>query len=189
MLSLPDSISIPRFFNALLTHPHPLSSPIEPSRVFVLMQSIRSSLARDGYAVIPNLFSAPELAAMKQQAKSLIANRPSREASVFSTRQQQKAPTKDDYFMSSGGDVRFFMEDSNPDAVNKIGHALHDKDDVFGPLCYSKKIRAVCTEIDGLETDPRIVQTMYILKGPKTGGEVSAHQVLRKGVNFAKCSF
>jgi phytanoyl-CoA hydroxylase len=140
------------------------------------MHSIRSNLARDGFAVVPGLFSASELAAIKQRAKSLIANRPSREASIFSTRQQQRAPTKDEYFMTSGGAVRFFMEDSDPEAVNKIGHALHDQDDVFGPFCYSSKVRAVCNEIEGLETDPRIVQTMYICKGPKTGGEVSAHQ-------------
>ncbi len=81
----------------------------------------------------------------------------------FFKKAQQKAPTKDEYFMSSGSEIRFFMEENDESAVNKIGHCLHEKDAEFSSFCFQQKNRAICAEI-GM-TDPRICQTMYILKG------------------------
>src|SRR4051812_29619304 len=98
----------------------------------------------------------------------------SRNKSVFSTVRQQREPTKDEYFMESGSEIRFFMEEKDHQAVNKIGHCLHDCDEVFEKFCYSEELRRLCEQIGF--ADPRICQTMYILKGAHTGGEVSAHK-------------
>ncbi len=136
------------------------------------------TLARDGFAVLPGFFSASQMAAVKCRAHELIAahhkEAAGRAASVFSTKQQQREPTRDEYFMGSGAEIRFFMEEADARAVNKIGHCLHDRDEVFRAFCYSAALRDVCGQLGF--GDPRICQTMYILKGAHTGGEVSPHK-------------
>ena len=123
------------------------------------------TLARDGFAVLPGFFSPQQMTTLKRRAQEITeAHREeiARNTSVFSTKRQQREPTKDEYFMSSGAEVRFFMEEADATAVNKIGHCLHDRDPVFQRFCYARALREVCDEI-GFR-DPRICQTMYIEK-------------------------
>ena len=59
-------------------------------------------------------------------------------------------------------------------SINKIGHAMHDLDPVFDSFSRTEEIGAVAKDV-GFE-DPRILQSMYIFKQPKIGGEVGFHQ-------------
>lgn len=54
-------------------------------------------------------------------------------------------------------------------SLNKIGHALHYKNDVFRKITFSERIKEVCFQL-GFE-DPAVVQSMYIFKNPGLGGE------------------
>jgi phytanoyl-CoA hydroxylase len=58
-------------------------------------------------------------------------------------------------------------------AVNKIGHALHRRDPVFGPFFRDARWRDV---LASLGQEPRLVQSMLIFKPPEVGGEVRWHQ-------------
>jgi phytanoyl-CoA hydroxylase len=58
--------------------------------------------------------------------------------------------------------------------INKIGHALHDLDPVFSSYSYQPLFRRILSDLGYMR--PQIVQSMYILKGPYIGGEVSPHQ-------------
>ena len=87
--------------------------------------------------------------------------------------------------MESGDKIRFFFEEkavlndenikSNKQyIVNKIGHALHDLDDSFIQFSKNEDLDQIAKAI-GFE-DPKLLQSMYIFKQPKIGGEVVCHQ-------------
>ena len=89
-----------------------------------------ASYARDGFLVLPDFLPAADCDALQARAAALVAAfDPGPARTIFSTRDQGHA--RDRYFLESGGDIRFFFEEEAPDALNKIGHALHDLDPVF----------------------------------------------------------
>ena len=103
--------------------------------------------------------------------------------SVFSTKDQTR--TTDEYFLSSGGEMRFFFEEEafGPDgqlrqpkalSINKIGHAEHDLDPVFSAFSRQPAFAAIAADLGF--TDPLLLQSMYIFKQPSIGGEVVCHQ-------------
>ena len=58
--------------------------------------------------------------------------------------------------------------------INKIGHALHDLDDVFFEFSHRRELDILAKSI-GIKK-PLLLQSMYIFKQPKIGGEVVCHQ-------------
>ena len=118
------------------------------------------------------------------RAEELVASFDPLEAiSVFSTREQIR--TSDDYFLESGDKIRFFFEEdaflpdgtlkqSKQRSINKIGHALHDLDPAFNRFSRTPEIARLIADL-GIE-NPLLLQSMYIFKQPKIGGEVTCHQ-------------
>lgn len=143
----------------------------------------RAAFARDGYLAIPAFLSPATCGALRGRARALVESFDPSTVSIFSTRDQ--ARTSDDYFLESGGDVRFFFEEEAfaPDgslrqdkalSINKIGHALHTKDPVFKKLSEDPSVLAVIASL-GMSA-PRQLQSMYIFKNPFIGGDVACHQ-------------
>ena len=103
--------------------------------------------------------------------------------SVFSTTKQTQLD--DAYFIESGDKIRFFLEEdafdevgelrqSKHDSLNKMGHAMHDLDPVFDAFSRTPELAAAVDSL-GFEM-PAILQSMYIFKPPRIGGEVICHQ-------------
>ena len=89
------------------------------------------------------------------------------------------------YFLDSASDISFFFEEDAFDddgklrqakevSINKIGHALHDLDPHFRKFSRSLKMRSLLHSLGYRQPTP--VQSMYIFKQPKIGGEVVPHQ-------------
>ena len=145
--------------------------------------SRRTSFERDGFLVLPDFADPEEMDALRARATVLVDGfDPSEVASIFTTRQQ--ARTSDDYFLESGDKVRFFFEEEafgedgallQPKelSINKIGHALHDLDPVFRPFSHGPSLAAVAADV-GMRS-PLLLQSMYIFKQPRIGGEVRLH--------------
>ncbi len=145
---------------------------------------MRAAFKETGVIILRNFASAEECARLKERAYQLIddfdidAHR-----TVFSTTTQTHA--EDEYFLSSGGNVSFFLEEEaygadgklkrpKRESINKIGHAMHDLDPVFSAFSHSKKMEAAARGV-GFE-DPLLLQSMVIMKPPSIGGEVTCHQ-------------
>ncbi|HRD99790.1 MAG TPA: phytanoyl-CoA dioxygenase family protein, partial [Ilumatobacteraceae bacterium] len=102
---------------------------------------------------------------------------------VFTTNEQERV-SNDEFLDSANGSWCFFEEDAfAPDgslvqdaslSINKIGHAMHDLDDVFRRFSYTPELAGVAADV-GL-TDAIALQSMYIFKQPRIGGEVGCHQ-------------
>ena len=139
---------------------------------------------RDGYLVLPALFSTAEMDALKASANNIVDDFDANSTrSVFSTEDHNK--TRDDYYLSSGDKVRCFFEEDAFDergqlqqdkslSINKIGHALHNLDPVFKQFSHNVRIKAIVQALGCAE--PQIYQSMYIFKQPKIGGVIRWHQ-------------
>lgn len=142
------------------------------------------SYQKDGFLVLPDFVPAGDCERLRARAEQLVQQfDPRGVTSIFSTREQSRLT--DRYFLESASDIRFFFEEDaftpngqfkqeKEKSINKIGHALHELDPVFGDFSRTERIQ---TLIEDLRIqNPLLLQSMYIFKQPKIGGEVTCHQ-------------
>lgn len=138
---------------------------------------------KQGFLAITGFASAEEMTNMRARAEKIVDEFEYDRASVFSTTDQKR--TTDDYFLESANGISCFFEEKAHDdtgtlrvpkalAINKIGHALHDFDDVFRAFSRSEKVANLMKSLE--LPNPTPVQSMYIFKQPSIGGEVVPHQ-------------
>jgi len=149
-----------------------------------LTREMLGTFKATGVIVLRDFVSTDACAALRRRALELVdAFDPSTVRSVFSTKSDEHQA--DDYFIESGDKIRFFLEDgafneagelrqAKADSLNKMGHAMHDLDPVFDAFSRTARFAEVVKCI-GFQ-HPAIVQSMYIFKPPRIGGEVVCHQ-------------
>ena len=139
---------------------------------------------RDGCLVLPGFKTAEEVAAACRRAREIVnAFTPSAHTSRFSTRERGHVATA--ALLASAEAVHCFFEEEALDAegrllvpkdrsINKIGHALHDRDPVFDAFSHGPDLAELGRELGLLQ--PQVWQSQVIFKQPHIGGEVGWHQ-------------
>ena len=139
----------------------------------------------DGYLVVPNFVSDERCLQLRERAMMLAEKYvPSPEEATVFTADGKPQHTSDDYFLTSGEQIRCFFEKDAFDergnlraephlALNKLGHAMHDLDPVFESFSRTPDLANVAADL-GMR-DPLLLQSMYIFKQPHIGGEVTCH--------------
>ncbi len=137
-----------------------------------------------GVLILTDFVRVKACDALRARAAELVAGfDPNSVRSVFSTTTQEQLD--DSYFIESGDKIRFFLENEAfdeqgelrqpiEDSLNKMGHAMHDLDPVFDEFSRTPELAEVVSRI-GIR-QPALLQSMYIFKPPRIGGEVVSHQ-------------
>ena len=143
-----------------------------------------ADFAENGLAVFPNAVSSQALASIRTRIDEMVDDfDPAGVTTVFTTG-EDLGHARDDYFLTSGDKTRFFYEEGVLDdsgsllvdkhqALNKIGHAMHDLDPMFDRFCRSAPFKDA-TRAVGM-SNPLLLQSMVIFKNPEIGGEVTPH--------------
>ena len=142
----------------------------------------------EGYLVLPGFKSAAEVAGLCTRALQIVeAFDADAHHSIFSTTGQARRSAGASFLDSAEGIQCFFEEEAFDDAGrlcqakalsgNKIGHAMHDLDPVYGRFSRNPAMAEPATDLG--RVDPQRWQAMYIFKQPGIGGEVRWHQDTR----------
>jgi phytanoyl-CoA hydroxylase len=139
---------------------------------------------RDGFVVVPDFMPRECCCELREAALRIVDEfQPTERRTVFTTTEQERESNSE--FLSSGSGIWCFFEADafGPEgelrqakelSINKIGHAMHDLDPTFEAFSYTPELAGIAADI-GL-VDPLALQSMYIFKQPRIGGEVRCHQ-------------
>jgi phytanoyl-CoA hydroxylase len=139
----------------------------------------------EGVIAWPDFAAPAAVESLKRRAREIVdAFEPNpAERAVFSSR--DRAQLSQRALAGSADQVRYFFEEEAFDAdgrlvvdkaraINKIGHALHDRDEVFDRFSRDPRLAAIAADLGVI--DPLLMQSMLIFKQPRIGGEVVWHQ-------------
>src|SRR5262245_58406337 len=144
-------------------------SPCSPARR-MLNPLQKRRYREDGYVVLTQFKSPAALGALRSRAHEIVeAFDPLAGSGVFSTRQQNA----DAWFLGSADSVRCFFEEDAFDehgslrqpkalSINKIGHALHERDPAFAAFSHGPDWAELAADL-GLQA-PQLWQSMFIFK-------------------------
>ena len=163
-----------------------VATAASPKRVKKLLSPAQlEQFRRDGFLVLPDFVDAGRCLALRERAMELARKHvPSPEKATVFTADGRALHASDEYFLTSGEAIRCFFEKDAFDArgrlradahlcLNKLGHAMHDLDPVFGSFSRTAELSALAGVI-GLQ-EPLLLQSMYIFKQARIGGEVICH--------------
>jgi phytanoyl-CoA hydroxylase len=144
----------------------------------------KQNFESDGFLVLPDFIEQAQCEELIREANRLVDEfDPGETVNLFSTKEQEKLSNQ--YFLDSGRNVSFFFEagaftpngqlrQAKSLSINKIGHALHALNPVFQKFSANPELHTICQDLE--LTDPDLIQSMYIFKQPRIGGEVVCHQ-------------
>ena len=150
----------------------------------MLTAAQRESFERDGFLVLDRFVDAGACDALIERADELMRTADLSEVrSIFTTKEQTR--TSDDYFLGSGGEIRFFFEEEAFAADGDLRQPIEAR----STRSATPSTTSTRSSIDshGHPAWPKspptsgsatalLLQSMYLCKQPRIGGEVGCHQ-------------
>jgi phytanoyl-CoA hydroxylase len=138
---------------------------------------------RDGVVCVERFVPENVIAILKATIEEYVAEERARRqdvsagiTNIFNSATEDH--TGDRYFLESGDKIRFFLEKGHSEislnSINKVAHALHTDGGVFQSFSGLRTFGGIARRLGRLQ--PSIVQSMYIVKAPRVGTAVVAHQ-------------
>jgi phytanoyl-CoA hydroxylase len=154
----------------------------------MLTSGQRQLFSDQGFLVLPGFKPAAEVRALITRTQQILDGTQVNEVSgVFNAKDCALDAERDGdaWFLDSDRRMRCFFEEEALDAqgrltrpvaqaINKIGHALHDLDPVFDAFSHGPALAQLAADL-GL-AQPQVWQSMLICKQPGIGGAVRWHQ-------------
>lgn len=141
---------------------------------------------RNGFLVLEDFVDGESCDRLRDRAAKIVAHFDlSGPRACFSKYLKDSAQTTREYIRRSAENISVFMEDDAFDkrgelrqskelSVMKLGHALHEHDEVFESFSRQGSIQRLVSDLRFEQ--PQIVQSMYLFKQPNIGAEVGCHQ-------------
>jgi phytanoyl-CoA hydroxylase len=145
-----------------------------------------ASYQEHGFLVIEDFADSAKCLRLRERALQLAVElAPANDEAVVFRADGASEHTSNETFLSSGEAIRCFFEHAAFGAdgrlqtaphlcLNKLGHAMHDLDPVFDRFSRTAKLSAIAQSLSIAK--PQLLQSMYIFKNPRIGGEVTLHQ-------------
>ncbi len=139
----------------------------------------------NGYLVIEDFLSEEEINDLLDETTNLVV-KCDLETSLTPFN-PDVSHSRNKYFIDSADKISYFFEplalDENSNlllpienALNKIGHNLHDLNPIFERITYQTKFKEIPRDLGWVA--PSVIQSMVIFKQPFVGGAVPCHQDL-----------
>ena len=146
------------------------------------ISNISDYFEQHGFVVFDDAYTNNECEQLIERMRLLVDQKKDDELGTFFVKEDAEH-ANNQYLFDSGGKISLFLEkgitpsEARKDlfnSLNKVGHALHDLDDVFSNFTRREGYDALAKAI-GLTT-PLVLESMFIFKSAKVGGEITPHQ-------------
>lgn len=121
------------------------------------LTKLKTFFNETGYAVIPEVISAEEIKEVKSEMESITKRQDQNKVmrAVFSAKYGESRHDED-YFLSSGDKIAYFFESDAFDekdqlkqpfhqSLNKVGHSLHELNQVFEKFTYDDAFKQIAS--------------------------------------------
>lgn len=135
---------------------------------------------REGVLCISNFLTSEQIQQLADRSHALLNDFDLKDHPKTQFKTNDNDHIGDQYFFESANKISFFFDVDAFDkesgelrfpkdkAINKVGHGLHMKDELFHKITFDSKVKAIARSLNF--TDPRVLQSMCIFKQPQMGG-------------------
>ena len=142
-----------------------------------------SAFEQYGFLIIEDFLPLDLCSALQKRAQDLIDSLSGADP-LIAFAAETSAHAQERYFLDSANKISLFYEDAAlregrllrpaQESVNKIGHALHDRDPLFSQVSRDLRLANLCADLNIRQ--PLLLQSMYLCKASKIGAAVDWHQ-------------
>ncbi len=175
-----------RSATSCLSQPHDTVEHFVFPKNAVLTAPMKAFYEANGFIILDEFLSEQACEELIAETDIIVSEQilESEDMVIFIPDNSEGAAKQGKYFAESADEIRPFFENGAfldgkkvvpcNQAINKIGHALAEKNEKFRQITFTSDVHKLAEQLGVVE--PLLNQSMCILKPKKIGGEVTPHQ-------------